>query len=88
MTYQIEYLESVKKTVRKLDPQTRTRLRKFLNRLVDRNPRDIGKRLTGSNTEIWRYRIGDFRLLCEIQDLRLIILVIDFDHRSQIYQNR
>lgn len=50
------------------------------------NPRDRGKALTGGLSGLWRYRVGDYRVVCDLQDPRLVILVIDIDHRSSIYE--
>ena len=87
MKWKIEYLQSVVKQVKKLDPGTRKRIRNFLeNRLADReDPRQLGKALQGRD-EIWRYRVGDYRILCQIIDQEIVVLVIDIDHRSVVYR--
>nr|WP_156584143.1 type II toxin-antitoxin system RelE/ParE family toxin [Agrobacterium vitis] len=82
-------MQSVQKTVRKLDPQTRKRLRDFLEqRLLEaEDPRQIGKALKGSQLgEYWRYRVGDYRVICDIQDQRLVVLVVEIGHRSDVYR--
>ncbi|MGV2108356.1 type II toxin-antitoxin system RelE family toxin [Agrobacterium vitis] len=89
MAWTIEYLQSVQKTVRKLDPQTRKRLRDFLEqRLLEaEDPRQIGKPLKGSQLgQYWRYRVGDYRVICDIQDQRLVVLVVEIGHRSGVYR--
>ncbi len=88
MVWTTSYLQSAKKKARKIDPQARQRIRKFLEvRLASLDdPRSIGKRLVGQESEIWRYRVGDYRILGQIEDRELIILVIDMDHRSRVYQ--
>ncbi|BCH66905.1 MULTISPECIES: type II toxin-antitoxin system RelE family toxin [Rhizobium/Agrobacterium group] len=89
MAWTIEYLQSVQKTVRKLDPQTRKRLRDFLEqRLLEaEDPRQIGKALKGSQLgQYWRYRVGDYRVICDIQDQRLVVLVVEIGHRSGVYR--
>ena len=50
------------------------------------NPRQKGKGLSHEKKEIWRYRVGNYRLLVNIQDDILIILIIDFGHRKDIYR--
>jgi mRNA interferase RelE/StbE len=50
------------------------------------NPRVIGKQLIGTHKDKWSYRIGDYRLLVQIQDEKFIILAIDVGHRKQIYK--
>ena len=89
MVWTISYLQSATKKARKIDPQARQRIRKFLEvRLASLDdPRSIGKRLVGQESEIWRYRVGDYRILCHIQDREITILVIDMDHRSRIYRS-
>nr|WP_274706935.1 type II toxin-antitoxin system RelE/ParE family toxin [Allorhizobium sonneratiae] len=82
-------MQSVQKTVRKLDPQTRQRLRDFLeNRLlVAEDPRRLGKALKGASFgHYWRYRVGDYRIICDIQDHKLVVLVVDIGHRSSVYE--
>ena len=86
MGWKIKYLESVKKTVKKYDQKTITRLRNFLEQRVAKlgNPREIGKALA-SGEDIWRYRVGDYRILCKIVDEEITVLVIEIGHRSKIY---
>lgn len=89
MAWTIEYLQSVQKTVKKLDPQTRKRLRDFLELRLAKaaDPRQLGKALKGAQLgDYWRYRVGDYRILCDIQDQRLIVLVVDIGHRSEVYR--
>ncbi len=86
MVWQINYAESVVKKVRKFSLENQKRLRKFLEeRLASlENPRSLGKALIGEY-KIWRYRVGDYRILCEIKDAEIVILVVDIGHRSKIY---
>ncbi len=51
---------------------------------VAQDPRSIGKQLQDS--EFWRYRVGDYRILCEIQDERLTVLAVDLGHRREVYR--
>lgn len=57
---------------------------KILNNVE--NPRYIGKALTGSKKGLWRYRIGSYRVICDINDKKLIILAMEVGHRKEIYQ--
>lgn len=50
------------------------------------NPRQQGKGLTGDRSNNWRYRIGNYRLICDIQDDKMIILALEFGHRKDIYK--
>lgn len=88
MTWTIEYIKSAQKTVRKIDPQTRQRIREYLEErvaLLD-DPRQLGKPLSGQLSEFWRYRIGDHRVICELQDEKLVVLVVRVGHRKEIYK--
>lgn len=52
------------------------------------DPRSRGKALTGNLAGVWRYRVGDYRILCDINDGRLVILVVDVAHRREVYKRR
>ncbi|MCF2612540.1 type II toxin-antitoxin system RelE/ParE family toxin [Fusobacterium perfoetens] len=71
-----------------MDNSTRTTLLKWINKnLVNcEDPRVHGKSLTGNKKGIWRYRVGNYRVLCDIQDEVLTILVLEIGHRSKIYK--
>ena len=88
MAWTIEYAESVQKAVSKLDPQTRKRIRSYLEEKIAKldDIRSQGKALTGPLRGLWRYRVGDHRIICEIIDRRLVVLVVKIDHRSSIYR--
>lgn len=90
MAWTIEYARSVQKEIRRLNPQTRKRIRDFLQERLAKhdNPRSMGKALKGSQLgELWRYRVGDWRLICEIQDRRLVVLLLHAGHRREIYRD-
>lgn len=89
MAWTIEYDLAVRKSVEKLDRQTRKRIRSYLHDRLAKldNPRSTGKALKGSEFgNYWRYRVGDYRIVCDIQDHRLVVLVIEIGHRSEIYR--
>lgn len=88
MAWTIEYAESVQKPVSKLDPQTRKRIRSYLEEKIAKldDVRSQGKALAGPLSGLWRYRVGDYRIICEIIDQRLVVLVVKIDHRSSIYR--
>lgn len=89
MAWTIEYVNSAQKTVKKLSKQDRSRIRQFLEeRLAPLdNPRQLGTALQGDKLgAYWRYRVGDFRIICDIQDNRLVVLVIEIGHRRDIYR--
>ena len=61
-------------------------LEKFLNELGQlEDPRSRGKPLSANLAGLWRYRIGDYRLFCDIQDDKLIVVAFEFEHRSKAY---
>lgn len=89
MTWTIEYNAAVRKSVEKLDSNVRKRIKRFLEERVAalEDPRQIGDTLKGTELgHLWRYRVGDYRILCDIQDKKLIVLVVDIDHRRQVYR--
>ena len=88
MAWTIEYAESVKKPISKLDPQTQRRIRAYLEDKIAKldDVRSQGKALTGPFGGLWRYRVGDFRIICDIIDKRLVVLVVKVEHRSSVYR--
>lgn len=83
----IEYSEQASKTLDKLDKPVKDRIKKYLNNLSEySNPHFRGKALTGTRAGQWRYRVGDYRVICEIQNNKLIILVLEIGHRSKVYK--
>ena len=88
MKYEVELSERFKKEFRKLDKYTQKMIRAWINKnLVDtENPRLHGKGLTANRSGQWRYRIGDYRLICNINDNKLIILALSVGHRRDVYE--
>ena len=89
MAWQIEFDESARKELAKLDRQVARRLIDFLKNRVQnlRDPRSVGQALRGSTLgEFWKYRVGDFRIIASIQDDRMIVLVLRVGNRSDIYR--
>jgi len=89
LAWQIEFDESAKKELAKLDRQVAQRLIDFLkNRVLSqRDPRSVGQALRGSTLgEFWKYRVGDFRIIASIRDDRMIVLVLRVGNRSDIYR--
>jgi len=79
--------ETFKKQLKKLDAAISKRVLDYLEQieLLD-NPRSRGKALTSNLSGLWRYRVGDYRILCRIRDDKLIITVIEIGHRSTVYR--
>ena len=91
MAWTIEYAQSSKKPMERLDPMVRRRIRQFLSERVATlaDPRQIGGPLEGAHfAGFWRYRVGDCRILVDIQDGKLIVLVVGIGHRGEVYRQR
>jgi mRNA interferase RelE/StbE len=88
LAWTIEYAETAKKQLRKLDKLAARRIVDFMDERVSQNddPRRIGKALKGSLGDLWSYRMGDFRILCDIQDEVLTILVLQIGNRREVYR--
>lgn len=89
MAWRIEYAESVRKSVRRLDRRVQRRLRDYLEvRLVSMdNPRQLGAAMQGTRQrDLWRYRVGNYRIIAEIDDERILILVVRIAHRRDAYR--
>lgn len=87
MVWRIEYAKSVQKSVHRIDHPTRRRIRAYLEERVAGldNPRRLGKALKGRCSDLWRYRVGDYRVICEIRDAALVVLVVRIGHRKEVY---
>ena len=87
MTYTVEYTEKAIKSLKKLDPPVRKMIRAWIekNLLNCEDPRAYGKGLTANRSGQWRYRVGDYRILADIQENRLVIVVVEIGHRKAIY---
>jgi len=89
MAWKVELSEEADRQLDKLDPQIARRILKFLHERVARleNPRSIGEALRGSKLgEFWKYRVGDHRLICSIEDQQILILVLRVGHRREVYE--
>jgi mRNA interferase RelE/StbE len=87
VAWTIEYDLAARKHTEKLDALTRRRLRNFLEVRIagQENPRQSGQALQGAVLgQFWRYRVGDYRIICDLQDQRLVVLVIGIGHRREI----
>ena len=88
MVWRIEFAESVQKDVRKLDAQERKCIRDFIEvkvALLD-DPRSLGKPLSGGLSGLWRYRVGSYRVIANIEDRDVRILVVKIAHRKEVYR--
>jgi mRNA interferase RelE/StbE len=89
MAWRVELSEEADRELSKLDAQHRKRILRFLYQRVAKldDPRGIGEALHGSRLgDFWKYRVGNYRLICKIEDDRLIVLVLRVGHRKEIYR--
>ena len=89
MAWKVELSEEADRQLDKLDPQIARRILKFLHERVAQldNPRSIGEALRGSKFgEFWKYRVGDYRLICDIQDEKVTVLILELGHRKDVYR--
>lgn len=88
MNYKVIFTDKAKKQLKKLDRQTVALIISWLRKNLDgcENPRQHGKALVENHAGQWRYRIGDYRLICEITDQTVTILILSIGHRKEIYK--
>ena len=86
MVYEIKYSDKAKKELLKLDKSVALRIHKFLIERVAQNPKNIGGFLQGNLAGFWRYRVGDFRIITEIENDILTVLVLKIAHRKDVYE--
>ena len=88
MTWRIEWSRTASKAFLKLDIREQRRIARYLQERVAvlDDPRSLGRVLKGKRQGLWRYRVGDYRLLCLIEDGRLRILVLQVGHRKEVYR--
>ena len=87
MSYRIETTAKFDREFKKLERYTQKMIKAWIDKnLIDcDDPRAHGKGLTANRSGQWRYRIGDYRMICQIEDSKLIILTLTIGHRSNIY---
>lgn len=87
MKYSVEFAERAVKFLKKLDKPTAKLILSWIKKNLDEcaDPRRQGKGLTANLSGKWRYRVGDYRILAEIQEKKVVILVLEIGHRSDIY---
>jgi mRNA interferase RelE/StbE len=85
LTWKIDLSDGARKDLRSLDPQNQKKILSYLRKRVTQNPRAFGKQLVGNKAGLWRYRVQDFRIVCRIENEKLIILVVAVGHRKEIY---
>lgn len=87
MRYTVEFTERALKDLKKLDRHTAALILGWIRKNLENceNPRQYGKGLTANKSGQWRYRVGDYRLLAEIEENKIRILILNVGHRRDVY---
>jgi mRNA interferase RelE/StbE len=88
MAWRVEFSARAEKQLDKIDPVNRARILQTLKRDLARHdhPRDFGEAMIGNWTGYWRYRVGDYRAICKIEDAVVTVFVIEVGHRRHVYR--
>jgi mRNA interferase RelE/StbE len=89
LAWRIELSATAEKRLTKMGFAETKRIITFLETRIAtlEDPRQTGKALQGSKLgKLWRYRVGDYRIICELQDQRLVVLVVEIGHRREVYR--
>ena len=86
--WRVEFTADAARDLRRLDPQIARDILAYLRQRIatDNDPRRFGKSLRGDKQGLWRYRVGDYRLICMIEDGRLTVIVLRAAHRKEVYE--
>jgi len=89
MSWAYDFLGSAKKDLRDIGPSAAKAIKDFLEKRVKDcdDPRAFGKPLRGDKLGLWRYRVQDYRMICQIIDNQLLVLVVKIAHRSTVYDD-
>jgi mRNA interferase RelE/StbE len=89
LVWKVEFDSAALKDLKRLDQIAQRRVVRYLRERIASadNPCRLGKALHGDKSGLWRYRVGDYRLLCRIEDMILTVLVIAVGHRSGVYKS-
>ena len=87
MAWSIEFDEGVEKQLARLSPANQRRITDYLEtRIATADPRALGQALQGRLAGLWRYRVGDYRIVARLEHDRLVVLVVDVGPRSDVYR--
>lgn len=88
MTWKINFTASAEKEFSKLQKNLKVSIKNYLQDKVQKEPRDFGKPLVSSGSiKLWRYRIQNYRLICQIKDAEISVLVVRIGKRDSVYKN-
>ncbi len=90
MSYHVQLTDTAKKQLKKMDRQTASMLLGWMRKNLEgcENPRQHGKGLSANRSGQWRYRVGNYRLIAEIEDDRIVILILSIGHRGDVYKSK
>jgi mRNA interferase RelE/StbE len=88
MVWKIKFAKKAEKSLDSLDKPVIQRILKFLKTRVENDPRSVGEPLKGQLSELWKYRVGDYRLICSIEGGQLLVLVVHVGHRREVYKKK
>jgi mRNA interferase RelE/StbE len=85
----VEFDDRARRELRKLDPKTQQEILRYLRERVagSADPRQFGKPLRMNLAGLWRYRVGNYRLICRIEEQRLVVLILKIGHRREVYED-
>ena len=88
MGWTVEITEFAERQLKKLDQQVRNRILDYLHERIEgcKNPRHFGEPLKGGRAGLWRYRVGDYRIICDLRDDILVVLALAVGHRREVYR--
>jgi len=88
LAWTIEFGPGARRELRKLDRPVQRRLLQYLEQrvLASDDPRQLGKPLHGDKGDLWSYRVGDYRIICVIEDRRLVVVVVTVGNRREVYR--
>ena len=89
MAWTIEYDEGAVSDLKKLDRQGQREILDYMEKRIAKaeDPRSFGKPLRHSKFGLWRYRVRDYRIICQLQQAKLVVLVVAIGHRSTVYDD-
>ena len=88
--YTVAYKRCAQKLLSNLDKSIQARIKKWIEKNLEgcENPRKYGSALEGELKTFWRYRVGDYRIVADIQDDKILILIVDVDKRNDVYKKK
>ncbi len=87
MAWKVELSATARKQLKQLDKPVSNRILKFISERLTKleDPRQIGAILQGTLSDYWKYRVGDYRVICSLEDDQLVVMVLRVGHRKEIY---